>query len=113
MQHRSRSAARRDGIPGARLWIATCDGVPVGRRVDVREDGRLHLIDLAVTRAWRRRGLAGALLDGLIAEAREAGLPVTLNVDPLNAPALALYRTRGFTVAAASPPHLLMHRGTA
>ena len=53
--------------------------------------------DLFVAPGARRGGIARALLDHVIAEARVAGaLRVSLQTEPENGPALALYASLGF-----------------
>ena len=61
---------------------------------------RGHLARLIVSPAHRGRGLGETLVRGLIEEARAANhRVVSLNVDPRNAPAIALYRKVGFEEA--------------
>lgn len=59
--------------------------------------GEMHLLNLSVAPAARRRGLAGRLLDRLEEACRHEGLPqLWLEVRESNAAARALYRRRGF-----------------
>jgi ribosomal protein S18 acetylase RimI-like enzyme len=61
-----------------------------------------HVAQVAVHPEWRRRGLAGVLLDDGVKHAREHGCTrLTLLVSASNTGAQALYRDRGFTTAAA------------
>lgn len=63
---------------------------------------------LAVSPAWRRRGLGAALLDALADKARAGGFPrLSLHVWADNAAALAFYAKAGFVEAgrADMPPH--------
>ncbi len=76
-----------------------------------RADAVLHVHELAVLPASRRRGVARALLRAMRAEAVARGLAtVSLDVYAFNAGALALYEREGFAplrtrlVAPASPP---------
>jgi ribosomal-protein-alanine N-acetyltransferase len=56
-----------------------------------------EILTIAVDPAWRGCGLAGRLLDAAIEEAAtRGGRKLFLEVDAGNAPALALYRRRGF-----------------
>jgi ribosomal-protein-alanine N-acetyltransferase len=85
--------------PWARVFVARTGegGEPVGFALAWRAADELHLLDLAVAPEARRRGLARALVDALIREARagDARL-ILLEVRQSNAPALALYRSTGF-----------------
>ncbi|MEQ1575705.1 MAG: GNAT family N-acetyltransferase [Vicinamibacterales bacterium] len=67
--------------------------VPKGTR-------RGHLARLIVAREQRRRGYGRALVGALVEEARAAGHEsVSLNVDPSNGGAIALYESLGFRSA--------------
>lgn len=62
-----------------------------------RGSSTCRVIDLAVRRRYRRRGLADRLLAAAMREARRQGRAgVTLEVAEGNRPALALYRKHGF-----------------
>jgi ribosomal-protein-alanine N-acetyltransferase len=68
--------------------------------------GEVHLMNLAVHPARRRRGIGGALLDELLDRADDAGWsPVWLEVRPTNQPALALYASRNFTIVGRRPEY--------
>jgi ribosomal-protein-alanine N-acetyltransferase len=57
----------------------------------------LHINNLAVLPAWRRRGVAAALLSVVLESARRAGASrATLEVRESNAAAIALYAAFGF-----------------
>jgi [ribosomal protein S18]-alanine N-acetyltransferase len=57
----------------------------------------MHLLNLAVHPAYRRRGLARSLLTAALAQARDRGAAVVwLEVRPSNTAALALYHSFGF-----------------
>jgi ribosomal-protein-alanine N-acetyltransferase len=84
----------------------------VARCVVVREDGRvvgyicvwevgdeLHVTNIAVHPAARRRGIARTLLGQVMEEGRQRGVRVVvLEVRPSNVEALALYESFGFRV---------------
>ncbi len=61
---------------------------------------RGHLARLIVAREQRRRGHGRTLVEALVQEARVAGFQiVSLNVDPRNSGAIALYESLGFRPA--------------
>jgi ribosomal-protein-alanine N-acetyltransferase len=61
-----------------------------------------HLMNVAVDPPLRRHGIARALLEDLIGRI-DAGDPITLEVRPSNAPAIALYEAFGFKAAGLRP----------
>jgi ribosomal-protein-alanine N-acetyltransferase len=68
--------------------------------------GEVHLMNLAVHPARRRRGIGGALLDELLRRAEGEGWsPIWLEVRPSNEPALALYASRGFRIVGRRPEY--------
>jgi ribosomal protein S18 acetylase RimI-like enzyme len=56
---------------------------------------QIRLVDVALLPEHRGSGLGTALLESLLAEGRETGLPVSIHVE-YNNPALNLYRRLGF-----------------
>ncbi|HET8577456.1 MAG TPA: ribosomal protein S18-alanine N-acetyltransferase [Methylomirabilota bacterium] len=59
----------------------------------------IHITNLAVHPAYRRRGVARALLEAMLAGARQRGVElVFLEVRPTNADAIGLYGSFGFQV---------------
>ena len=86
------------------------------RTFDAAQDwGSYFLSALAVTRPWRRRGVAARLLDWVEGRARTGGFDrITLHVWADNAPARRLYARHGFieVEVAAIPWHArLTHEG--
>jgi ribosomal protein S18 acetylase RimI-like enzyme len=83
--------------PDAEHSLVLLGETPVGRMTVQYSRHELHLIDIAILPLFRRRGIATSLLEGLMADARERGVPVRLFVDPAN-PARNLYERLGFNV---------------
>ena len=85
----------------AKVWVARASGVPepAGFALTWRAADELHLLDLAVDAAVRRKGLGRSLLEAVIADARLVGSRLLLlEARASNEPALALYRSAGFFV---------------
>lgn len=79
------------------LQVARLDGVIVGFLLAWRAADELHLTDLGVTAAARRRGVARALVSQLGREGKLGGSRlILLEVRESNAPARALYRALSF-----------------
>ncbi|HRQ80665.1 MAG TPA: GNAT family N-acetyltransferase [Azospirillaceae bacterium] len=97
-------------------WMRTLDRsfIPPDRLAhlapfaDLQDWDSYFVSALAVSPAWRRRGLGAALLEALAAKARSGGFPrLSLHVWADNAAALAFYAAVGFFEAgrADMPPH--------
>lgn len=97
-QHRARTLAYGAAYPGAEHVVVETGGRAVGRLVlDARPD-HLRVVDLAVAPRAQGRGVATAVLQGVLARASAAGLPTRLTVRTDNARARALYERLGFGV---------------
>lgn len=80
------------------LWLVALDGdETVGSMMAYVSDGRGQISSLAVREAWRRRGIAGAMLRTAFVRFRDRGVTdVRLNVDRDNATgATRLYEQAG------------------
>ncbi len=89
---------REFSLPQSCMRVAVDgEGAVVGFIVFWRVVDEIHLLDLAVAKPQRRCGVAGALLDDLLAEA-EIGLAIRIDLEVAagNTAARALYAGRGF-----------------
>jgi GNAT superfamily N-acetyltransferase len=91
---------RRLGDPSGATFLATADGRDAGivfGRPYEGEEGAAGLFGMWVAPGSRRQGIAGALVDSLVAWARGAGFRrVLLDVADGNVPAVRFYAGRGF-----------------
>jgi ribosomal-protein-alanine N-acetyltransferase len=84
----------------ARFYVARSGGVVVAYCAGWVIFDELHINNLAVDPAWRRRGVAGALLTFVLqAAAAEGAVRATLEVRQSNDPARRLYERFGFAFA--------------
>jgi [ribosomal protein S18]-alanine N-acetyltransferase len=85
--------------PWARLWVArVLDKCAVAFLLVWTVADEVHILDVAVDVAYRRRGIARALMDEALALAREKkARHLLLEVRKSNAPAIALYQSLGFS----------------
>ena len=60
--------------PNARFEIVEHAGAPIGRIVTARTPDAVLIVDIALISSWRRRGIGASLVNGVLDEAREAGL---------------------------------------
>lgn len=89
---------------GSLLLVACCGGEPAGYMgLDfVLDEG--YVTNVCTAPAFRRRGVASALIDGVTARGRELGLSfITLEARVSNAAARSLYAGKGFTEAGIRP----------
>ena len=101
-------------------FIAVRDGLDIGMAryaQDKAQSGTAWLISMWVAPEARRTGVGGLLIDAVIEWARAHGVQrLLLDVADLNAPAIALYRRKGFEpngeVSALPPPreHIREHQ---
>ena len=98
IQYRARRQGFRSSAGRVLEDLVVLDGEPVGWMITARDEEAVLLVDIAILREFRGRGLGGELIRGLQGDARGAGLAVKLSVVRQN-PALRLYERLGFVVA--------------
>jgi ribosomal-protein-alanine N-acetyltransferase len=84
----------------ARLWVVRLEpgAEPVGFALAWHAADEVHLLDLAVDTAARRRGVGRELVGAVLSYARESSARlVLLEVRRSNDAAIALYRSSGFS----------------
>ena len=89
---------------GSLLLVACCGGEPAGYMgLDfVLDEG--YVTNVCTAPAFRRRGVASALIDGVAARGRELGLSfITLEARVSNAAARSLYTGKGVVEAGIRP----------
>jgi GNAT superfamily N-acetyltransferase len=79
-QFQFQSLHYRRSYPQAFRGVALAGDVPIGRLILDRGGEEWCVVDIALLPAFRGRGLGGALLRAIQAEAADAGAPVTLMV---------------------------------
>jgi ribosomal protein S18 acetylase RimI-like enzyme len=90
-----------------RYQIVVVDGRDVGAvSIEHRAD-EIFLADVELLPEYRGRGLGGAIVGAVVAEAEARGVPVTLQVFRTN-PARRLYERLGFAIEAETETHYRM-----
>lgn len=91
---------RASSLAAGRRWLGAFDpsGLCGAVAWDELEDGTVDISRLVVAPRAFRRGVASRLLDAL--DDRFPGRPMVVSTGRANAPAIALYRRRGFHVVA-------------
>jgi ribosomal-protein-alanine N-acetyltransferase len=80
-------------------WVAELDGQVVGFLIGRPAADEFEILNLAVGKKFRRKGIAAGLIRNGIETAREAGVAqIFLEVRASNAPGIALYTQLGFLV---------------
>ena len=97
----SENLYRQELLSPEKHYVVVCeDGVPVafGGFAQVCDEG--HIMNIAVSEKYRRRGIASKILDMLIETGKRRGVDAfTLEVRDGNGAAIALYEKKGFTLA--------------
>jgi ribosomal protein S18 acetylase RimI-like enzyme len=112
MQYDARQAQYRLCCQAPRDEVIELDGRPVGRCWTDQPDDELRLLDLAVLRPHRRKGVGRFAVDAVCQRASAVGLAVRLTVWPANLAARRLYAGAGFREASLVHGYLAMERPT-
>lgn len=88
--------------------IILVDGQPIGLLGTSRSPERHFISGLQISTAWQGRGIGTAIVGRLLADARELGLPVELQVLKVNLGARRLYERLGFRTTGESTTHFQM-----
>ncbi len=84
--------------PAAQFSVIEEQGEPIGRLYVDRWADQIRIMDIALLPDRRGHGAGTQLLEAILNEGRQAGLPVTIHVERFN-PALRWYERLGFRVA--------------
>jgi ribosomal protein S18 acetylase RimI-like enzyme len=82
--------------PQATHEIICLEGNATGRLYLDRTGEKFHILDITLLPEHRNRGAGSFLLGQIMAEAKEAGKPVSIYVETFN-PSLRLFQRLGFT----------------
>jgi ribosomal protein S18 acetylase RimI-like enzyme len=93
--------------PNATHEIISVEGTAAGRVYLDRSGDNFHILDITLLPEHRNRGAGSFLLRQIMADAKEAGKPVTIYVETFN-PSLQLFQRLGFTPIQQEGFHLLL-----
>ncbi|MDP3899288.1 MAG: GNAT family N-acetyltransferase [Mesorhizobium sp.] len=110
MQHQfaAQTTGYRNQCPNADFDIIELGGQPIGRLVVERLPDLMHVVDIAIVPSRRNRGIGGAILRHLLAEAGATRCPVRLYVSSDNDPSLRLYLRLGFVPVDGVPGYVAL-----
>jgi ribosomal protein S18 acetylase RimI-like enzyme len=95
--------------PHASHEIICLEGDAAGRLYLDRSGEKFHILDITLLPEHRNQGAGSFLLGQIMAEAKEAGKPVSIFVETFN-PSLRLFQRLGFTPIQQEGFHLLLQR---
>ena len=96
-------------FPGAAFQVIIFNKKSAGRFYTWENDTEIRLIDITILPQFRGKGIATALLKGLIKRSDKVQKKISLHVDPIN-PALQLYQRLGFIHVKNNGRHFYMER---
>jgi ribosomal protein S18 acetylase RimI-like enzyme len=97
----------RGAASNASHEIICIEGIAAGRLYLDRSGKKFHILDITLLPEHRNRGAGSFLLNQIMAEAKEAGKPVSIYVETFN-PSLRLFQRLGFTPIQQEGFHLLL-----
>jgi len=97
---------RKDFDPSV-IQIMTVDDSDVGWVVFTRSDDEIQVNEIYILPEHQRQGIGSHLINQLLEEAQEKGVPVTLGVLKVN-PARRFYEKLGFSVIGETDTHYRM-----
>jgi len=110
MQFNAQTMDYQRNYPDASFQIIERDRIAAGRLLVLRDDEKIHVIDIALLPEHRGAGIGTKFLRELQDEARAAGKKLTIHVEQLN-PARRLYERLGFQQVEEKGVYLLMEWG--
>ncbi len=87
----------RNDFDNNKIQVIELEGVAVGRLRVVREDS-IHIGGFQILPEYRGQGIGTAILDSLVLESEQTGIPITLEVFNDNTEAVKLYEKMGFVI---------------
>jgi len=107
MQYEAQKSHYAAQHPQASHAVICLEGSDAGRLYLDRAGEKFHILDITVLPEHRNRGAGSFLLGQIMAEAKEAGKPVSIYVETFN-PSLRLFQRLGFTPIQQEGFHLLL-----
>jgi ribosomal protein S18 acetylase RimI-like enzyme len=80
---------------GAEFSVILQNDQLVGRLYIHRRQNEIRIMDIALLPEYRKQGIGSSLLQDILQQGSDSGLPVTIHVERFN-PALQLYERLGF-----------------
>ena len=107
MQYEAQKSHYAAQHPQASHEIICVAGTDAGRLYLDRAGEKFHILDITLLPEHRNRGAGSFLMGQIMADAKEAGKPVSIYVETFN-PSLTLFQRLGFTPIQQEGFHLLL-----
>lgn len=111
MQYSARKMSYEGNYPEAKHDIVVVDGVDAGQIWVNRDDTQLRVIDISIAGAFQNQGIGAALMRDLIAQAREAALPLRCSIATNNPGSLRFHQRLGFRITTGDEMYYEMEFG--
>jgi ribosomal protein S18 acetylase RimI-like enzyme len=98
MQYSARKAAYEGNYPEARREIVNADGTDAGQIWVFSDHTQYRVIDIVIAGEFQNRGIGASLMKDLIAQAKQAGVPLRCSVATNNPGSLRFHQRLGFRV---------------
>jgi GNAT superfamily N-acetyltransferase len=95
MQFQAQHQYYVENYVGAEFSVIQQDDQAVGRLYIHRRENEIRIMDIALLPEYRKQGIGSNLLQDILQQGSDSGLPVTIHVERFN-PALHLYERLGF-----------------
>jgi ribosomal protein S18 acetylase RimI-like enzyme len=98
IQYSGRRHSHIAGYPEAASYVIQANGRDAGWLVLATLPDEVRVVEIMVSSELRGSGIGTAVLQGILSDARQAGKPVRLSVNPMNETAIRLYLRLGFRI---------------
>ena len=98
MQYSARKAAYESNYPDARRSIVSADGTDAGQIWVFSDHTQYRVIDIVIAGEFQNQGIGSFLMKDLIAQAKQAGVPLRCSVATNNPGSLRFHQRLGFQV---------------
>ena len=108
LQYAARKMSYEGNYPDSNHSVVVVDGIDAGQIWVDRGDTQIRMIDISIARAFQNQGIGAALMRDLMAEARDAGLPLRCSVATNNPGSLRFHQRLGFQITSADEMYYQM-----
>ena len=109
LQFQAQAVGYREAYPQGLHEIISIGDIPAGRIYWCRQADGIHILDITVAAASRKKGIASSVLRDILEEADRTARSVSIYLETFN-PSLAFFNRLGFHVALQDGFQLLLKR---